>query len=336
MAAKAAGLHYTNDEGPGIRRRRSGKGWRDLGPGGEPIHDPETLARIRALAIPPGWTKIWIDPDPRGHIQATGRDARGRKQYRYHPRWREARDETKFHRIVAFGQALPQLRERVDADLAHSGAERDKVLATVVRLLETTSIRVGNEEYARENDSYGLTTLRGDQVAVAGSTVHFTFRGKSGKPHEIDVRNRQLARIVHRCQDLPGQTLFTYLDAKGEARAIDSGDVNAYVHAILGEAYSAKDFRTWNATVFAAQELQRIGPATTQTAAHANVVHAIDAVAARLRNTRAVCRQSYIHPAILEGYRDGSLLPALAEASHAANGHSAAEAAVLAYLETRA
>ncbi|HEU0113631.1 MAG TPA: hypothetical protein VFQ80_03105, partial [Thermomicrobiales bacterium] len=248
------------------------------------------------------------------------------------PRWRETRDETKFHRTTAFGRALPALRRRIDADLAGRGATRDRVLATVVRLLETTSIRVGNEEYARANDSYGLTTLRDDQVDVAGGAIHFTFRGKSGKTNEIDIRNRRLARIVRRCQDLPGQTLFTYLE-NGEPRAIDSGDVNAYLHAILGDAYSAKDFRTWNATVCAAQELARLGPAATKTAARANIIHAVDATAARLHNTRAVCRQSYIHPAILAGYLDGTLLPALAHARKDRAGHTALEAAVLAYLE---
>jgi DNA topoisomerase I len=333
-AAKAAGLHYANINRPGIRRRRAGKGWRYLGPDGQPIEDAATLARILALVIPPGYTDVWINPDPRGHIQATGRDARGRKQYRYHPRWRETRDETKFHRMTAFGRALPALRRRVDADLAQRGVSRERVLATVVRLLETTSIRVGNEEYARANDSYGLTTLRDDQVEVEGSEIHFTFRGKSGKEQEIDIRNRQLARIVHSCQDLPGQTLFTYLEA-GEPHTIDSGDVNAYLHEILGDAYSAKDFRTWNATVFAAQELTRLGPAATKTAARANIVHAVDAVAARLRNTRAVCRQSYIHPAILDGYLDGTLLPALSNARKDREGHTAMEAAVLAYLERR-
>jgi DNA topoisomerase-1 len=306
-AARAAGLRYTPDIGPGITRRRAGKGWSYIGPDGAVIRDPKELQRIRALVIPPAWTGVWINPNPRGHIQATGRDARGRKQYRYHDQWRAIRDETKFWRMIAFGEALPRIRERVAADLGLPGLPREKTLAIAVRLLDEAMIRVGNEEYARENDSYGLTTLRDDHVDISGSTVHFTFRGKSGKTHEIDVRDRRVARIISRMQDLPGEHLFQYLDADGEPRAIGSEDVNAYLQEIAGEAFTAKDFRTWGGTVLAARQLRDLGPFESQTAMKANIVAAVDAVAARLGNTRAVCRAAYIHPAVLLGYENGEL-----------------------------
>ena len=259
-AARAAGLRYTPDIGPGITRRRAGKGWSYIDPDGVVIRDAKELQRIRALVIPPAWTNVWINPNPRGHIQATGRDARGRKQYRYHAKWRATRDETKFSRMIAFGEALPRIRERVAADLELPGLPREKTLAIAVRLLDEALIRVGNAEYARENDSYGLTTLRDDHVDVSGSTVHFTFRGKSGKTHEIDVRDRRVARIISRMQDLPGQHLFQYLDADGEPHAIGSEDVNAYLQEIAGEAFTAKDFRTWGGTVLAARSLREHRP----------------------------------------------------------------------------
>ena len=300
-------MRYTPDIGPGITRRRAGKGWSYIGPEGAVIRDPEELQRIRALVIPPAWTDVWINPSPRGHIQATGRDARGRKQYRYHDQWRATRDETKFSRMIAFGEALPRIRERVAADLGLPGLPREKTLAIAVRLLDEALIRVGNAEYARENGSYGLTTLRDDHVDVAGSTVRFTFRGKSGKPHEIDVRDRRVARIISRMQDLPGEHLFQYLGADGEPHAIGSEDVNAYLQEITGEAFTAKDFRTWGGTVLAARHLRDLGPFESQTAMKANVVAAVDAVAVRLGNTRAVCRAAYIHPAVLLGYESGEL-----------------------------
>ena len=306
-AARAAGLRYTPDIGPGISRRRAGKGWSYTDPDGRVIRDARELQRIRALVIPPAWTNVWINPNPRGHIQVTGRDARGRKQYRYHDRWRATRDETKFSRMIAFGEALPRIRERVATDLGLSGLPREKVLAIAVRLLDEALIRVGNEEYARENDSYGLTTLRDDHVDVSGSTVHFTFQGKSGKTHEIDVRDRRVARNISRMQDLPGEHLFQYLDAHGESHAIGSEDVNAYLQEIVGEAFTAKDFRTWGGTVMAARSLRERGPFESQTAMKANIVAAIDAVAARLGNTRAVSRSAYIHPAVLLGYESGEL-----------------------------
>ncbi len=306
-AARAAGLRYTPDIGPGITRRRAGKGWSYIDPDGVVIRDANELLRIRALAIPPAWTDVWINPNPRGHIQATGRDARGRKQYRYHANWRATRDETKFSRMITFGEALPRIRDRVKADLDLPGLPREKTLAIAVRLLDEALIRVGNAEYARDNGSYGLTTLRDDHVDVSGSTVHFTFRGKSGKAQVIDVRDRRVARIISRLQDLPGQHLFQYLDEDGEPQAIGSEDVNAYLQEIAGEAFTAKDFRTWGGTVLAARSLRERGPFQNQAAMKENIISAIDAVAARLGNTRAVCRSAYIHPAVLLGYESGEL-----------------------------
>jgi DNA topoisomerase I len=306
-AARDAGLRYTLDDVPGIRRRRAGRGWRFLDPDGSPIEDADELARIRAIVIPPAWRDVWINPNPRGHLQATGRDARGRKQYRYHAKWRASRDETKFFRMIAFGETLPALRERLSHDLGLPGLPREKTLATVVRLLDESLIRVGNEEYARENRSYGLTTMRDRHVDVSGTTVHFTFRGKGGARHEVDVYDRRVARIVRRLQDLPGQQLFQYLDDAGERQSVDSQDVNAYLRQITGEEFTAKDFRTWAGTVLAARCLRDLGAADAAAVRQANMVAAVDAVAARLGNTRAVCRSSYIHPAILSGYEDGSL-----------------------------
>ena len=306
-AARAAGLRYTPDGGAGVSRRRAGKGWSYLDATGAVIRDAEELRRIRAIVIPPAWISVWINPNPRGHIQATGRDARGRKQYRYHAKWRAARDETKFSRTIAFGEALPRVRERLALDLGLPGLPRAKTLAIIVRLLDQSLIRVGNAVYARDNESFGLTTLRDEHVDISGTTIHFTFRGKSGKAHEIDVRDRRAARIVKRLQDLPGQHLFQYIDEDGEPHAIGSEDVNAYLREIAGEEFTAKDFRTWAGTVLAARSLRDLGSFATETAMKANVVAAIDAVAARLGNTRAVCRSSYIHPAVLLGYENGDL-----------------------------
>ena len=306
-AARAAGLHYTSDDVPGIRRRRAGRGWRYVDAHGDAIQDEEDLRRIRALVIPPAWTDVWINPDPRGHIQATGRDERGRKQYRYHDRWRAVRDESKFEQLVAFGEALPRVREQVAADLSSRGLTHDKTIATIVRLLDESLIRIGNEAYVRENQSFGLTTLRDDHVDVNGEKVHFTFRGKSGKLHEVDVRDRRVARVIRTLQDLPGQLLFQFPDEQGELRPVRSEDVNDYLHAIAGEAFTAKDFRTWHGTVLAARALRDFGPAGTVQALKANIVAAVDATASRLGNTRAVCRASYIHPAVLAGYECGDL-----------------------------
>jgi DNA topoisomerase-1 len=300
-SARAAGLRYLCDDAPGIRRVRAGKGFRYLAPDGKPLRDAGTLARIRALAVPPAWRDVWICPRDDGHIQATGRDARGRKQYRYHRRWREVRDETKYGRMLAFAIALPRIRRRVQHDLSAPGLPREKVLATVVRLLESTRIRVGNEEYARQNASFGLTTLRERQVRVRGGTLKFRFRGKSGVRHDIELNDRQLAAIVRHMQDLPGEVLFQYVDETGERRPIESADVNAYLQEAAGEEFTSKDFRTWAGTVLAARAL-----AETR-----NVKKAIERVAKLLGNTQAVCRKCYLHPAVLEGYKDESLLDAL-------------------------
>lgn len=312
-SAKAAGLRYVLDTGPGITRRRAGKHFSYLGLDGAPIRDHAELERIKGLGIPPAWTNVWICPDPLGHLQATGRDAKGRKQYRYHPHWREIRDETKYSRMMAFGRALPQIRARTHRDLARRGLPREKVLATVVRLLEATLIRVGNEEYARTNESFGLTTMRDDHVDVQDSRIHFHFRGKSGVEHTVDVKDRRLAAVVRRSQELPGQELFQYIGEDGERQTIDSGDVNEYLREITGEDFTAKDFRTWTGTVLAAQALQEFGEFDSEAHAKRNVVAAIEAVASRLGNTRAISRKSYVHPAIIEGYMDGSMLQTLKE-----------------------
>ena len=287
-AARSAGLRYVRDDRPGIRRVRRGKGFHYLLPDGQPVRDDATLSRIRSLAIPPAWVDVWICVPAGGHLQATGRDARGRKQYRYHPRWRAVRDETKYDRMVAFGRALPRVRTRAEADLSLPGLPRPKVLATVVRLLATTLIRVGNEEYARANGSFGLTTLRDQHVEVTGATVHFAFRGKSGVRHRIDVHDRRLARIVRRCRDLPGHELFQYLDADGATHAVDSADVNDYLREAAGEEFTAKDFRTWSGTLLAALSLKELASFDSQAQAKHNVTAAIESVAKRLGNTPSV------------------------------------------------
>jgi len=340
VSARAAGLRYVSDARPGIRRKRSGKGFSYRMPDGALIHDTATLRRIRSLAIPPAWTDVWICPTPNGHIQATGRDAKGRKQYRYHPRWRAMRDKTKYTRMIAFGEALPHIRERVKADLARHGLPREKVFATVVRLLETTFIRVGNEEYAKTNNSYGLTTLRNEHVAVSGDTVAFHFRGKSGIEHIIGINDRRVARIIKRCKELPGAELFQYIDDDGERQTIDSGDVNAYLHEITGDQFTAKDFRTWAGTVLAAMALQGFGAFDSETQAKKNIVRAIEGVAERLGNTPGVCRRCYIHPAVLDAYLEGILLEALKqctgqEVADGLHGLEPEEAAVLAFLQQR-
>lgn len=337
-AARSAGLRYTTDQRPGIRRVRAGKGFRYVTPEGRVLRAREALTRIRGLVIPPAWTQVWICPDDLGHLQATGRDARGRKQYRYHARWREVRDETKYHRLIGFARALPTIRRRTDADLRRSGLTREKVLATVVRLLEKTLIRVGNDEYARENNSYGLTTLRDGHVEISGGRVRFAFRGKSGVEHEIDLSDRRLAQIVRKCRDIPGYDLFQYYDEDGARHAVGSGDVNAYLKEITGEDYTSKDFRTWAGTVLAAQMLRELDAFTSDREAKKNIVRAVEAVAAKLGNTKAVCRKCYIHPAILDSYVDGSMLKSLARRVRRAarNGSlSAAETAVLDLLQRR-
>jgi DNA topoisomerase I len=339
--AQLAGLRYTSDEQPGIRRLRRGRGFRYVDRDGVAVRDDRELGRIRRLAIPPAWTDVWISPSPLGHIQATGRDARGRKQYRYHERWREVRDEAKYGRLSDFAKALARIRARVDADLARPGIPRERVLATAVRILDQTFIRVGNAEYARDNGSFGLTTLRSNHVEVIGSRIVFRFRGKSGKDHEVDVRDRRLARVVSRLEQLPGQELFRYLDDDGEPRPIESEDVNAYLREISGEDLSAKDFRTWAGTVLAARALAELGPARNERLAGKRIVQAIEVVAARLGNTRAVCRKCYVHPGILEAYAANDLPAALrrpekTRKGHDLSTHEAAVAAMLARAQRRA
>jgi DNA topoisomerase-1 len=307
-SAEEAGLRYVSDAMPGLRRRRAGTGFTYLDSSGRRITDRATLARIRSLAVPPAYTDVWISLHPNGHIQATGRDARGRKQYRYHPRWREVRDENKFGRMLAFSKALPLIRDRVEQDLSRPGLPREKVLAAVVRLLELTGIRVGNDEYARTNQSFGLTTLRDDHVEVSGSTMRFEFRGKSGKLHQVSLSDRRLARIVARCQALPGEELFQYVDDEGVHQTIGSSDVNGYLRAITGEDFTAKDFRTWSGTLLAAAALEDLGPAPSEREAKSTIVAAIDRVAERLNNTRTVCRKYYVHPAVVDAYLAGTLL----------------------------
>lgn len=333
--AAAAGLRYVTDQRPGIGRRRVGRYFSYLAPDGRPIRDPKTLQRIKSLAIPPAWTEVWICPSPNGHIQATGRDDRGRKQYRYHPRWHEVRDETKYDRMMVFARALPEIRQKIDADLRRPGLPRERVLAAVVRLLESTLIRVGNEEYARQNQSYGLTTLQDEHVEVEGSSIHFHFRGKSGKELEVDLRDRRLAKIVQRCQALPGQELFRYLDGDGEPRTISSCDVNAYLREISGQDFTAKDFRTWAGTLLAFLLLRDLPDPETQTQAKKDVVEVVKQVAERLGNTPAVCRKCYIHPAVLNAYLDAETRPVLqCKPDRALSDLPPEEAALLTYLST--
>lgn len=337
-SARSAGLVYTADEHPGIRRVKRGKAFSYLDAANRPVRKKDVVDRIRSLVIPPAWTEVWICPNPRGHLQATGRDARGRKQYRYHPKWRQVRDSTKYERTTAFGRALPQIRRRTDADLRRDGLPREKVLAAVVRLLEKTFIRVGNDEYARANRSFGLTTMRDGHVKISGSTVRFSFRGKSGVGHALTLDDRRLAKIVKQCRDLPGQELFQYKDETGAVVDIGSGDVNAYLKEITGEEFTSKDFRTWAGTVLAAQLLREYEHVDSQARAKKNVVAAIEQVAKQLGNTRAVCRKCYVHPAVIDAYLDGSMLKTMAQRARAVKAVgklTAAETAVLGLLERK-
>jgi DNA topoisomerase-1 len=309
-SAEAAGLRYVTDADPGIRRKRSGRGFTYIGPDGAVIRDKAELERIRKLVIPPRWTDVWICPNPSGHLQVTARDARGRKQYRYHPKYRAVRDETKFGRMIAFSDILPLIRERVERDIALPELARDKVLATVVWLLERTLIRVGNDEYARDNGSFGLTTLRRRHVTVSGAKLRFEFRGKSGIAHSVAITDRRIARIVQRCQELPGQELFQYLDDDGRRQSVDAGDINEYLRRITGRQVTAKDFRTWAGTTLAAITLRDLGGFTSGKQAKAKIVAAVDQISKRLGNTRAVCRKYYVHPAVIEAYMEGVTIPA--------------------------
>jgi DNA topoisomerase-1 len=335
-AAQEAGLTYTSDLEPGIRRIRKGKGFVYSDPEGRPVRDRPTLERIRSLAIPPAWEQVWITPRPRGHLQATGRDARGRKQHRYHPRWREMRDENKFGRMVGFARVLPRIRRRVARDLRRPGLPRERVIATIVKLLETTFARIGNEEYAQQNGSFGLTTLRNRHVKVRGSTVRFLFKGKSGREIELGVANPRVASVVKRCEELPGQHLFQYVDADGERRRVTSDDVNEYLRQAGGGDFTAKDFRTWGATVLATCALRDLAQFESETEAKRNVLDAIDTVARKLGHTRAICRQSYVHPAVIETYMSGSMAATLAGVAPASvRGLRPDELSALAILKSR-
>ncbi len=320
---------------PGIRRIGRSHRVRYVDASGQTVAERDTLQRIRALVIPPAWTNVWICPHPLGHLQATGRDARGRKQYRYHARWREVRDEVKYGRLLAFARILPRIRERTTADLGRPGLPREKVVATVVQLLEKTLIRVGNDEYARENRSFGLTTLEERHATVYGSTVRFEFRGKSGVSHSVDLSDRRIARIVKACRDLPGHELFQYVDGEGARQAIDSADVNAYLRDVSGEDFTAKDFRTWAGTVIVAKELaqtsRKEAPAS-KTAVKRTILRAIETAADRLGNTVSVCRKCYIHPAILTCYEDGRIIRPRKSATGGAHDLLPDEAAVVALL----
>src|SRR4051812_6879353 len=338
-SARSAGLRYVSDTVPGITRRKSGTSFTYLTPAGRVLRDAEDLQRIKSLVIPPAWTDVWITTDPRGHLQATGRDARGRKHYRYHPRWREVRDETKYYRLIGFAQALPAIRRRTDADLRKAGLPKEKVLATVVQLLEKTLIRVGNDEYAKQNRSFGLTTLRDGHVDVSGGKVTFAFRGKSGVEHEVDLNDRRLARVVKACRDLPGQELFQYVDSDGKRQTIESSDVNEYLRQVTGEDFTSKDFRTWAGTVLAAQLLRDFERFDSDAQAKRNIVQAVESVAKRLGNTKAVCRKCYIHPAVFDAYLDGSMVKTVAQRARRAarkiEDLSEGEAAVLGLLKRR-
>lgn len=339
-AAEEAGLRYVSDDKPGYTRKRHGDGWQYFDTSGKRIKDENRILRVNRLAIPPAYAEVWICPTAHGHLQATGKDARGRKQYRYHEKWREARDETKYERMVVFGAALPKIRKRVAADLERRGLPKEKVLAAIVSIMERTFIRVGNEEYARENHSYGLTTMLNKHVAVKGEKVRFKFRGKSGVLHEVGLEDRRLSRIVKKVQDLPGQDLFGYLDEAGEVRGIDSQDVNDYLQEITGEEFTAKDFRTWAGTVLAAVALNAVGPAETQKEKKANIKNAIGAVAKILGNTPAVCRKCYVHPVVLETYFSGEMIDGLRRKTEQALVENlpdlrSVEAAVMSFLQER-
>jgi DNA topoisomerase I len=306
-AAASAGLRYVSDESPGIKRWRKGASFVYYDKEGRRIRNPLELKRIRSLAIPPAWEKVWICAQANGHLQATGIDAKGRKQYRYHPTWRTVRDEAKFERLLSFAEVLPKIRAKVDEDMRRADLSREKVLATIVRLLEISLIRIGNEEYAKENNSFGLTTMRNRHVEVEGATIKFQFRGKSGKKHNVEVSDRRVARIIQKCQDLPGQQLFQYEDQAGEVAAIGSEDVNDYLQRITGQPFTAKDFRTWAGTILAAIALGKMEEVDSQTLAKKNIVTAIEAVAGLLGNTVAICRKCYIHPAVPTSYLEGTL-----------------------------
>jgi DNA topoisomerase-1 len=334
--ARTARLTYVSDEVSGIRRRRAGSGFVYLDRRGHRVSNGTTLARIRALAVPPAWTNVWICPTPAGHLQATGRDARGRKQYRYHDEWRALRDRMKYDHVLRLAEHLPAIRARVERDLRRRGLSRDTLLAAVVRLLDRSLIRVGNDEYLRENGSFGLTTLRERHVAIRGDTIRFRFRGKSGAHHTVEVADAVVARLLRKCLVLPGAALFRYVDEAGEPRTVDSDAVNDYLRRITGEDFTAKDFRTWHGTVLAAWALKDVGPFETKAQSRKRVAAAVDEVAARLGNTPAVCRACYIHPELIAAYLDGSLAT-LRRGPRNGNGSGLTreEAGVLRFLQRR-
>ena len=339
VSAAEAGLRYVRDDTPGMTRVRAGRGFRYLDASGAPVRDAATLCRFRALAVPPAWTAVWICPRADGHIQATGRDDRNRKQYRYHAQWREARDKAKYGRMVSFGRALPIIRERVAADLKRNGLPREKVLALLVQLLGTTTIRVGNDEYAYSNHSYGLSTMHDGHAKVEGDRIRFLFRGKSGVRHDIELTDRKLARLVRACQELPGQELFQYVDEEGAAHDLGSEDVNAYLREVSGQDFTAKDFRTWAGTVLAAVALAEFEAFDSEAQAKKNIVRAIESVAKRLGNTPTVCRKCYVHPEVLGSYLDGTMIPILKRGADAAmkdiHKLPPEESAVLALIQAR-
>ncbi|MDQ3120539.1 MAG: DNA topoisomerase IB [Verrucomicrobiota bacterium] len=338
--AEGAGLRYVTDEQPGYTRKAKGDGFEYFDTSGKLIEDESRVLRINRLAVPPAYKDVWICPSPNGHLQATGRDARGRKQYRYHERWREARDETKYGRMLPFAAALPKIRRRIEADLGLPGLPRNKVLATVLSIMQRTFIRIGNEEYARDNKSFGLTTMRNRHVDVKGTKLRFTFKGKSGVSHELDVDDRRLARIVRKMEDLPGQEIFAYVDEEGAARDVKSQDVNDYLREISGDDFTAKDFRTWAGTVLAAVALHAHEQAETEAAAKKNVKAAITAVSKILGNTPAICRKCYVHPAVLEAYITGSPIEGLkqrmeGQIEEKLNYLRSEEAAVMSFLQAK-
>jgi len=340
LAAKHAQLRHVDDTAPGITRHKARNDFDYRSPDGTLVRDVETLKRIRSLAIPPAWTGVWICSNPNGHLQATGRDARGRKQYRYHPRWRQVRDEAKYGKLLIFSRVLPKLRARVEEDLKRPGLPRARVLAAIVRLMETTLFRIGNSEYAKANKSFGLTTLRDRHVEIEGSRIYISFRGKHGKHHQTDINDRRLARIIKNCRDLPGYDLFQYLDDEGNPHTVGSAEVNEYLREIAGEEITAKDFRTWAGTKLAAEALREFEAFDSQAERKKAVLRAIEKVAKHLGNTPTICRRCYIHPAILEGYLDGTMLRVIAEGTRKylvenSEGMSAEEAAVTAFLRLR-
>jgi DNA topoisomerase-1 len=339
-AAKAAGLRYVTDSMPGIRRRRHGRGFTYVDADGRVIREREHIHRFRSLVIPPAWSEVWICPIPEGHLQVTARDARGRKQYRYHPNFRAHRDQTKFEKMVELSDVLWKIREHVEHDIALSGLPRKKVMATIVWLLERTLIRVGSHELAKANNSFGLTTLRRRHVSIEGATMRFEFRGKSGVEHAVAVTDKRITRIVQQCRELPGKELFQYVDGRGRRQIVYADDVNTYLREITGRDVTAKDFRTWAGTMIAAELLREMGPASTKKEAERNVLRAIDDTAERLGNTRAVCRKYYIHPTLISAYLDGAVLPPLgAKVWHERNPHGPTlrrhEEEVLAFLKAR-